>query len=381
MLADEGYLVSYQRIPITDEEAPEHKDLDQLVERIAVEGSRLKEFELVFNCQMGRGRTTTAMTVGCLVCPWVLSNPNLYVPLKNDYIPREHLMNEEFHLRLGHYRLITDIRAAMPAGPSSKRQLDSVLDLCSTIQNLREVQQRLSPTPCHTPDLHNCHTCMLALSLSLSLSLSRLCTSISKSTARLRQTSSASLPKNASHSISIATLRCYSSPSMSTSRRHSCSTPSSSRGWHSIHIISTFAINASSWRSTSNGSMFAAPRRRPASSITRKAPCCTRELCSSPTRTTRASRSHWIVTRKRAKLLHRRTMARSSFIIRATTSTTATRSLAFRTIARSTTFRFMDVVNQPSSVSSSCSSQSVPRRESTSHIKATHLIRLIDSID
>jgi protein-tyrosine phosphatase len=41
MLADEGYLVTYQRIPITDEEAPEHKDLDQLVERIASEGSKI----------------------------------------------------------------------------------------------------------------------------------------------------------------------------------------------------------------------------------------------------------------------------------------------------------------------------------------------------
>jgi hypothetical protein len=68
---------------------------------------------------MGRGRTTTAMSVGCLVCPWVLNNnTNLYVPLKNDFIPPDKLMDEEFNLRLGHFRLITDIRAAMPAGPS-----------------------------------------------------------------------------------------------------------------------------------------------------------------------------------------------------------------------------------------------------------------------
>jgi hypothetical protein len=107
---------------------------------------RCSSFELVFNCQMGRGRTTTAMTVGCLVCPWVLkNNTNLYVPLKNDYIPPTRLMDEEYSLRLGHYRLISDIRAAMPAGPSSKRQLDSVLDLCSTIQNLREVCMRSDP--------------------------------------------------------------------------------------------------------------------------------------------------------------------------------------------------------------------------------------------
>lgn len=50
MLADEGYLVTYQRIPITDEEAPEHKDLDQLVERIASEGSKIPYVAIYLLC-------------------------------------------------------------------------------------------------------------------------------------------------------------------------------------------------------------------------------------------------------------------------------------------------------------------------------------------
>lgn len=63
---DNAAKVEYYRIPISDETAPEEKDFDQLV-------SELKDclgtpgVALVFNCQMGRGRTTTGMVSACIL--------------------------------------------------------------------------------------------------------------------------------------------------------------------------------------------------------------------------------------------------------------------------------------------------------------------------
>jgi len=58
--------IEYYRIPISDETAPEEKDFDQLI-------AELKGcighpgVALVFNCQMGRGRTTTGMVSACIL--------------------------------------------------------------------------------------------------------------------------------------------------------------------------------------------------------------------------------------------------------------------------------------------------------------------------
>jgi hypothetical protein len=58
-----GYVVDYQRIPITDERAPEEKDFNELLKRLK---SITAHDHVVFNCQMGRGRTTTGMVVACM---------------------------------------------------------------------------------------------------------------------------------------------------------------------------------------------------------------------------------------------------------------------------------------------------------------------------
>jgi len=63
-LQHQGYLVDYERVPITDEKAPKEGDFDNLVRRISQVDM---ETEIVFNCQMGRGRTTTGMVISTLV--------------------------------------------------------------------------------------------------------------------------------------------------------------------------------------------------------------------------------------------------------------------------------------------------------------------------
>lgn len=61
--------LTYSRVPIADETAPEEADFDQLVNElktIACKGVS-SGTALVFNCQMGRGRTTTGMVCGSIL--------------------------------------------------------------------------------------------------------------------------------------------------------------------------------------------------------------------------------------------------------------------------------------------------------------------------
>merc|ERR1711904_517854 len=61
--------LTYSRVPIADETAPEEPDFDQLVMDLrGIACSELaKDVALVFNCQMGRGRTTTGMVCGSIL--------------------------------------------------------------------------------------------------------------------------------------------------------------------------------------------------------------------------------------------------------------------------------------------------------------------------
>lgn len=63
-LQHEGYFVDYERVPITDEKSPKERDFDLLVHRVLQADINT---EIMFNCQMGRGRTTTGMVIGTLV--------------------------------------------------------------------------------------------------------------------------------------------------------------------------------------------------------------------------------------------------------------------------------------------------------------------------
>jgi hypothetical protein len=63
-LQAEGYLVDYERVPITDEKSPKETDFDLLIRKISQADINT---EIIFNCQMGRGRTTTGMVIATLV--------------------------------------------------------------------------------------------------------------------------------------------------------------------------------------------------------------------------------------------------------------------------------------------------------------------------
>ena len=158
-----GFDVHYFRIPVTDERSPKEVDFDTLTHYVinATEGAAL-----VFNCQMGRGRTTTAMIVASLlqvrkrasgarpgpgrgteaasdgqgVPSWAaetfvlpgdqgasttLSPSSLrdcQSPLDLDLVER---------LKTGDYLVIRSLLRVLERGPVSKSQIDAVIDACS----------------------------------------------------------------------------------------------------------------------------------------------------------------------------------------------------------------------------------------------------------
>ncbi|EXB44485.1 hypothetical protein L484_013904 [Morus notabilis] len=137
----EGYLVDYERVPITDEKAPKESDFDILVHKISQADINT---EIIFNCQMGRGRTTTGMVITTLVYLNRIGSSG--IPRTNS-IGRisdsaanvtDHISNSDEALRRGEYAVIRSLVRVLEGGLEGKRQVDKVIDRCASMQNLRE---------------------------------------------------------------------------------------------------------------------------------------------------------------------------------------------------------------------------------------------------
>jgi Inositol hexakisphosphate len=170
-LIKEGYDVDYLRVPITDEKAPKGDDFESLISRC---WSPPEGAALMFNCQMGRGRTTTGMTIGCLLHlrkvqgvlappptearpdlpPWFVEAPeHQQMPMSppparkkvinnNELAATENTnaakQSEDDEFKHGGYIVIRSLLRALENGRAAKSSLDLVLDACAAMQNLRE---------------------------------------------------------------------------------------------------------------------------------------------------------------------------------------------------------------------------------------------------
>ncbi|CAI9300371.1 unnamed protein product [Lactuca saligna] len=135
------FLVDYERIPVTDEKSPKEQDFDTLVDRIS--RADLKT-EIIFNCQMGRGRTTTGMVIATLIyfnrigasgIPRTNSIGTISVCGSN---ATDNMLNTEEALLRGEYTVIRSLIRVLEGGVEGKRQVDKVIDKCASMQNLRE---------------------------------------------------------------------------------------------------------------------------------------------------------------------------------------------------------------------------------------------------
>ncbi|KAJ8323879.1 hypothetical protein O5D80_007110 [Batrachochytrium dendrobatidis] len=147
----EGYRIDYMRIPITDEQAPIPDVFDQLMERLLTIGVN---GDAIFNCQMGRGRTTTGIVTACLMqmtvgnaCLIENSGRLLHKVDTEDEVmdgdrrilTRMHDSEIDLHERFksGEYQIVMQLIAVLQYGKLAKFLTDKAIDMSEHMQNLR----------------------------------------------------------------------------------------------------------------------------------------------------------------------------------------------------------------------------------------------------
>ncbi|EPT01640.1 hypothetical protein FOMPIDRAFT_1119753 [Fomitopsis schrenkii] len=147
LVVREGYKVNYDRVAVTDEQAPLPAALAQLLERVRVGLASNEAADFIFNCQMGRGRTTTGMVTACLISTttqWVhdLESSMLEARADDDesddrYDSLDGPSEEEAYLQ-GEYKTILQLVSVLSHGKMAKRLTDRAIDLMQDVQNIRK---------------------------------------------------------------------------------------------------------------------------------------------------------------------------------------------------------------------------------------------------
>ncbi|KAI0072968.1 hypothetical protein K474DRAFT_1723915 [Panus rudis PR-1116 ss-1] len=141
LMVQEGFHVNYDRVAVTDEQAPLPAALAQLLERVRSGLDKAGDF--VFNCQMGRGRTTTGMVTACLIATvtyWdklQISDTPPQEAAEEQYDSMDGPSEEEAYLQ-GEYKTILHLVGVLSHGKVAKRLTDRAIDLMQDVQNLRK---------------------------------------------------------------------------------------------------------------------------------------------------------------------------------------------------------------------------------------------------
>lgn len=167
----DGYRLQYLRIPITDEQAPIPAVFDELLLRI-LNVLNAGNTDLIFNCQMGRGRTTTGMVITCLVqmvvghSEWLMEHSTVdklesgmfstnsdsarlspspittvggkgEPPVILNINPLEESDDTKARFLQGEFKLILQLIGVLGYGKLAKALTDKAIDSCEHLQNLR----------------------------------------------------------------------------------------------------------------------------------------------------------------------------------------------------------------------------------------------------
>jgi hypothetical protein len=134
-LKEQGFKLKYSRAPIMDEKSPSEKDFDILCKALVAED---RNTGCVFNCQMGKGRTTTGMVIGCLIKD-AIKYPKKEFPAEK----RPDRSDKVKMAKNGWYQCVRQMLNLFD-GEKDKNHLDYILNLCGEpprgegLQNLRE---------------------------------------------------------------------------------------------------------------------------------------------------------------------------------------------------------------------------------------------------
>ncbi|KAJ0397976.1 hypothetical protein P43SY_003884 [Pythium insidiosum] len=128
--------IRYIRIPIERENAPEHADVEKLMELIhsaaPIVRNATSDTAFVFNCQMGKRRTTTALVLSALIWQRPSMSP--------ESASMQHLrLAPPSSRRDGSFAAIRQLEKELPFGREAKRWVDAAVDQCAAILNIRSV--------------------------------------------------------------------------------------------------------------------------------------------------------------------------------------------------------------------------------------------------
>ncbi|KAG2217368.1 hypothetical protein INT45_012238 [Circinella minor] len=152
-IIDQGYQVDYLRIPITDEQAPIPDVFDQLIRRVQDANAGV---DVLFNCQMGRGRTTTGMVTASLMSMVLKNGPisdlldpkDITTTMEDDTKIEEEeeegavqyndeAYEEQQRYQHGEYKIILRLVSVLTFGKRAKKLTDRAINMCDHMQNLR----------------------------------------------------------------------------------------------------------------------------------------------------------------------------------------------------------------------------------------------------
>ncbi|KAH9998939.1 inositol hexakisphosphate-domain-containing protein [Russula vinacea] len=137
LMAKEGYKIDYGRIAIV---SPLPGALSQLLERVTSTYESAGDF--IFNCQMGRGRTTTGMVTACLIATATNLERDEWTPdiepdnIVGDYDAIDGPQKRSVFAR--EYKVILQLVGVLSHGKTAKRLTDGAIDLMQDVQNLRK---------------------------------------------------------------------------------------------------------------------------------------------------------------------------------------------------------------------------------------------------
>lgn len=120
----------YHRIPITDEQPPLPGAFDEIFSLLWQASS---DYKIIFNCQMGRGRTTTGMVIASIILRCKARDFPILDPQASSTT-----FGFEESIRRGNLKIIMRLLSLLEHGRQSKLLADHAINACSQVQNLRE---------------------------------------------------------------------------------------------------------------------------------------------------------------------------------------------------------------------------------------------------
>ena len=128
-LYDNVVELTYHRVPLTAEAAPDTEDFDHMIEILKT--IHLENFAVILNCQIGHGRSTTGTVITILILRWL--------GMKLDVIPMLAKKNLTDRATNNYnYQATHSLLRVIRNGLDCKHIVDQVIDCAAAIINIRD---------------------------------------------------------------------------------------------------------------------------------------------------------------------------------------------------------------------------------------------------